>query len=136
MKRIVFVSTIMAILVASLSAFSAFAAPSAISKDWGQQFDALQADKNFYDHFVANHKNFVHPSDPIKIKVYLAEYAADLAKAEAIVGNRANESVNNAKGMTNAQVNHQDQTHQSAVANLAALLHDMRSLQAHLVQIG
>ncbi len=136
MKKMFVVSTIMALIVASLSAFSVFAAPSAASRAWGQQLNELQADRSFYSHFVANHKNFVHPSDPIKIKVYLTEYAVDLIKAEAIVASPANAAVTNTKNMTNRQTNSQTQAHQSAVQALAVLLHDMRALQARLVQIG
>ncbi len=136
MKKMFIVSTLMAIIVASLSAFSVFAAPSGSSRSWGQQLGELQADKNFYDHFIANHKNFVHPSDPVKIHVFLAEYAADLSKAEAIVSNSANAAPVNTKNMTSAKVNRQDQLHQTAAQDLAVLLHDMRALQARLVKIG
>ncbi len=136
MKKIFVVSTIMAFIVASLSAFSVFAAPNTSSRSWGPQLNELQADKNFYDHFIANHKNFVHPTDPIKIHVFLAEYAADLSKAEAIVSNSANAAPVNTKNLTSAEVNHQNQLHQTAAQDLAVLLHDMRALQARLVKIG
>ncbi len=136
MKKMFIVSTLMAIIVASLSAFSVFAASGGSSRSWGQQLGELQADKNFYDHFVANHKNFVHPSDPIKIHVFLAEYAADLSKAEAIVSNHTNAAPVSTKNLSSAQVNHQNQLHQTAAQDLAVLLHDMRALQARLVKIG
>ncbi len=136
MKKMFIVSTLMALVVASLSAFSVFAAPSTSSRVWGAHFDQLQADRVFYDHFVANHKNFVKPSDPIKLQVYLARYAADLSQAQAIIANPANTEALNTKNMTSRQVNSQDQTHQTAVQDLATLLHDMRNLQRRLVQIG
>ncbi len=130
------VSSIMALMVAALSAFSVFAAPSAASRSWGSQLSELQADRNFYDHFVANHKNFVNPSKPIKLQVYLARYAADLSQAQAIIANPANAALTSTKNMSNAQVNRQDKAHQTAVGDLASLLHDMRELQMNLVKIG
>ncbi len=136
MKKIVVLSTIMAVLVASLSAFSVFAAPSNLSRTWGAQFSQLQADRTFYDHFVANHKNFVNPSEPIKLQIYLARYAADLSKAQAIIDNPANAAVTNTKNMTNREVNSQDMSHQNAVQELASLLHEMSNLQVRLIQIG
>ncbi len=136
MKKIVILSTITAILTAALSAFSVFAAPSTLGRTWGPQLGELQADRAFYDHFIANHKNFANTSDPAKLQIYLARYASDLAQAEAIVRNAANQEPINTKGMTTAQVNRQDQVHQTAVSNLAVLLRDMRGLQTKLAQIG
>ncbi len=138
MKKMFIVSTLMALVVASLSAFSVFAAPSTSSRVWGAQFDQLQADRNFYDHFVANRKNFTNISttDKVKLQMYLARYAADLSQAQAIIANPANTEALNTKNMTSRQVNSQDQAHQNAVQNLATLLHDMDGLQAKLVQIG
>ncbi len=138
MKKIVVVSTVMAFIVASLSAFSVFAAPSTISRVWGKQFDQLQADRTFYDHFVANHKNFanVTGTDQVKLQIYLARYASDLSKAQAIIDNSANTEPLNTKGMTSRAVNSQDQIHQTAAQNLAVLLRDMSGLQVKLAQIG
>jgi hypothetical protein len=138
MKKIVVISTIMAFLAASLSAFSVFAAPSTLSRTWGPQLNDLQADRNFYDHFVADHKNFVNISatDQVKLQVYLARYASDLSKAQAIVNNPADAALTNTKNMSNAQINSRDQIHQSAVQNLATYLHEMRSLRVRLSQIG
>ena len=136
MKKTVVVSIIMAFVAASLSAFSVFAAPNTSARDWNKQIGELQTDQNFYNHFIANPKNFVKPSDPIKIKVFLAEFAADLNKAEAIVSNPANASAINTKNMSGVQVNRQNQAHQTAAKNLAVLLQNMRNLQARLVRIG
>ncbi len=138
MKKIVVLSTIMAVLVASLSAFSVFAAPSTMSRVWGAQLSELNADRAFYDHFVANNKNFtsVSATDKVKLQIYLARYASDLAQAEAIVKNTANQEPINTKGMTTAQVNRQDQVHQTAAGNLSVLLRDMRGIQTKLEQIG
>ncbi len=130
MKKVFVISSIMAFLVASLSAFSVFAAPSTLSRAWGSQLTELQADRNFYTHVKADHQNFVKPADPAKLQQDLNRFAIALTKAQAIVNNRANTEVLNAKGMTTAAVNRQDQAHQTAEQQLAALLHEMRDLKA------
>ncbi len=137
MKKIVVISTIMAIFATALSAFSVFAAPStadtsASAKIFGSQLDELNADRVFYTKFVSDRQNFVKPSDPLKLQKYLAHYAADLAQAESIV--KARGTVMATSKSTSAQVNAINGMDSTARANLAVLLHDMRDLQMKILQ--
>lgn len=140
MKKIVFVSTIMAFIVASLSAFSAFAAPATANAPkrseqiFGNQFRELTADRAWFNSFRTNHSNFVNVSEPLRIQQYLNRYAVALAKAEAIVKSRGTVVVTSKS--TNAQVSSITHIDQADTANLAVLLHEMRALQVRLNRIG
>lgn len=135
MKKMFVVSTIMAVIVASLSAFSVFAAPAKTSaKIFGSQLSELNADRAFYNHFKANPKNFVNVSDPLKLQQYLARYAFALAQADAVVKGRG--TIVATSKSTNAQVNAINNMDQTAEQNLAMWLHVMRDLRVRISQIG
>src|SRR5512147_2017771 len=90
-KKMFAIALIMALLSASLSAFSVLAAPSqrtAEEQIWGSRLRELDADRAFFDHFKAQHSNFVTPSHPRELQQYLNQYAFALKQAEAIVKGR------------------------------------------------
>ncbi len=133
MKKMFIVSSIMALVVASLSAFSVFAAPASTSEHiFGQQFRELQSDRNFYDHFIADSKNFVNASSPNQLQQDLARYAFALKSAEAIIAGRGTAVVTSKS--TNSQTNAINNMDQTAQQNLAMWLHMMRDLRVKISQ--
>ena len=134
MKKIFVISTIMAFIVASLSAFSVFAATASTSQTetreriGGQQLKDLQVDRAFYDHFRTDRKNFVSPSNPHQLQQDLARYAFALKKAETIIAGRGNALV------TSTSNNAFDNLDQTAQQNLAVYLHMMRDLRVKIGQ--
>ena len=128
------VSTLMALVVASLSAFSVFAAPASATSEriFGQQSKELQADRNFYDHFIADRKNFVNASSPNQLQQDLARYAFALKSAEAVISGRGTTVVTSKS--TNAQTNAINSMDQTSQQNLAMWLHTMRDLRVKISQ--
>ncbi len=136
-KKMFVVSIITALIAASLSAFSVFAAPSTTSASariFGNQLSELNADRAFLNNFKANHNNFANASDPLKLQRYIARYDFALIQADAVVKGRGTVLITSKS--TNAQVNTIDNMDQTAQQNLAIWLHEMRDLRVKMEQVG
>ncbi len=135
-KKVFAVSVVMALILASLSAFSAFAAPAPTSASeiseqiFGNQLRELNLDRVWFNDFKANHSNFVNPSEPNKLQQYLDQYGIALGKAEAIVKSRGTVVITSKS--TNAQVNTLTQLDQTNQQDLAVWLHMLRDLRMKL----
>ncbi len=132
-NKMFIVSLIMALVLASVSAFSVFAAPStksSSSRIFGAQLRDLNNDRVWLSNFKADRNNFVNAAKPLKLQQYLNQFASDLAQASAIVASRG--TVVATSQSTNAQVNSINNLDNSTEAKLAALLHDMRELREKL----
>jgi hypothetical protein len=122
-KKVMAVSLILTLVLASISVISAFAAPtpkSSSAQAFGSQLRELDTDRTWFNSVRSQPSNFISTSDPTKAQQYLAQYAFALGQAEAVVKNGGATTTNN----------------QSAQQNLATWLHVMHGLQDKLSSIG
>lgn len=128
-KMFVF-STVLAVVLATTSATSVFAAsataPSLVNHSlaalWGNQYRELQADRIIYNNFKSHHEELNSSATPAEIQQYLNQYAFALNSAEAIVLHSSPSSI--------SKVNNRDQN--TVRQQVALYLHMMRGLRAKL----
>ena len=133
-SKLVVFSTVLAVVLATTSATSAFAASATASNltnhnlatIWGSQFRELQADRAIYSNFKSKGGEINNSSTPAEIQQYLNQYAFALSQAEAIVLHGSPSS------NANLLVNNQYARRLSARQELATYLHMIRGLRAKL----
>ncbi len=112
-KQAFAVSLIMALVLASFSVVSAFAAPptpppptnnnNSLQKIWGNQFSDLVSARDWFNNFKAHPERLKNSSDQARMQRYLAEYAFALGRAEAIIKSGSpNGQANNSNGNSNS----------------------------------
>ena len=91
-KKVFAVSFIMALVLASFSVVSAFAAPptstnnnNSLQKIWGSQYSDLVSARDWFNNFKTQPGRLKNSSDQARMQRYLADYAFALGKAEAII---------------------------------------------------
>jgi len=132
-KMFVF-STVLAVVLATASATSVFAASATapnlanhnLAAIWGSQFRELQADRAIYDNFKSHAAEIRNSSKPAETQQYLAQYAFALSQAEAIVRQGSPSSTSAVK------VNNRFEKSRTAQQDLATFLHMMRGLRVKL----
>src|SRR5512138_3232612 len=139
-KKVIAVSLVIALVLASISIIGAFAAPT--SKDspsaFGNQLRELNFDRAWFNSARSDATNFVRTSDPTRAQQYLAQYAFALNQADAIVAGRGTNTANNNNNNNgNSSSNNTNNTNfGSPKGDLAGWLHTMRGLQGKLADIG
>jgi hypothetical protein len=134
-SKFVVISTVLAAVLASVSATSVFAASvtapgftnHALTKIWGNQIRELQGDRTFYDNVRMHREDISSSASPAEFQQYLNQYAYALGQAESIVlhdssslaVSEKNNNSRNVKGRTDQQ-------------DLAVYLHMMRGLRQKL----
>lgn len=133
-SKITVFSTVLAVVLATTSATSVFAASATapnltnhnFAAIWGSQFRELQADRSIYNNFKSHREEINSSSKPAEIQQYLAEYALALKQAEAILRHGSPSSTSIVK------VNNRYEKSLTAQQELAMYLHMMRGLRAKL----
>jgi hypothetical protein len=133
-SKIVVISTVLAAVLASLSATSVFAAsttaPSfpnhSLKSIWGNQIRELQGDRTFYDNVRMHREEISSSASPAEFQQYLNQYAYALGQAESIV---LHDSSSLAASEKNNNQNVKGRTYQQ---DLAVYLHMMRGLRQKL----
>ena len=133
-SKITVFSTVLAAILAAMSASSVFAAPAtastATNRDvamiWGVQFRDLQAERVFYDHIKLHPADIKNASKPAEVQQYLGQYAFALTQAEAIVLHSS------PSGTANVKVNNRFEKSLTAQQELAMYLHMLRGLREKL----
>ena len=133
-SKIVVLSTVLAAVLASVSATSAFAASatapapadSNLSSIWGNQYHELLANRIIYDHFKSHGEEIKSSASPAQYQQYLDQYAAALSRAEAILNSGTPSSTSTIK------VNSRFDKSRTAQQDLAEYLHMMRGLRQKL----
>jgi hypothetical protein len=132
-SKIAVFSSVLAVVLATVSATSVFAASATFPRRaihhlagiQGNQYRQLQADRIFYDRVKSRAAEISNSSTPAEIQQYLNQYAFALSQAEAIVRHTSSSSVSN----VNARNKNSENTLQG---QLAMYLHMMRGLRAKL----
>jgi hypothetical protein len=135
-SKIIVLSTVLAVVLATTSATSVFAASATaptinnhvLTKIWGNQIRDLQIDRSFYDNIKSHREEAGSSSTPAEFQQYLNQYGYALSQAEAIVlhdssslaASEKTDKDQNAKGRTVQQ-------------DLAVYLHMMRGLREKLL---
>ena len=135
-SKIVVISTVLAAVLATTSATSAFAASAtapgftdhALTKIWGNQIRELQGDRTFYDNVRMHREGISSSATPAEFQQYLNRYASALAQAESIV--RQDSSSLAASEKNNNSQNVKGRTYQQ---DLAVYLHMLRGLRQKLI---
>ncbi len=139
-KKVVAVSLILALVLASISVIAAFAAPTKSKSAFGSQLRELDFDRAWFNSARLNAANFVNTSDPGRAQQYLSQYAFALNQADAIVAGRGANTTNNNNNGNNSSSSNSSNTNNtnfgSAQGDLAQWLHMMRGLQGKLASIG
>jgi hypothetical protein len=133
-SKIVVFSTVLAVVLATMSATSVFAASATapnltnhnLAAIWGSQFRELQADRAIYNNFKSHREEINSSSTPPEIQQYLNQYAFALGQAEAIVLHGGPSSTSSIK------VNNRYEKGRTAQQELAIYLHMMRGLREKL----
>jgi hypothetical protein len=129
-SKFVVISTVLAAVLASVSATSVFAASAAVpaanhelKSVWGNQYRDLTEDRIAYDHFKSERNT---SSSPAEFQQYLDQYAAALSRADAIMLSSSPSST------TAVKVNNHFDASRTAQQDLAVYLHMMRGLRQKL----
>ena len=133
-SKITVFSTVLAVLLATTSVTSVFAASATapnlanhnVAAIWGSQFRELQADRAIYNNFKSRPGEIKNSSKPAETQQYLAQYAFALGQAEAIVRQGSPSSTSTVK------VNNRYERSLSAQQELAMYLHMIRGLREKL----
>ena len=133
-SKIAIFSTVLAVILATVSATSVFAASATapnlanhnLAAIWGSQFRELQADRAIYNNFKSHAAEIRNSSKPAEAQQYLAQYAFALSQAEAIVRQGSPSSTSAVK------VNNRYERSLTAQQELAMYLHMIRGLRAKL----
>jgi hypothetical protein len=124
-SKIAVFSSLLAVVLATMSATSVFAAPSGPKTIWGNQYRELQADRAFFSKLKSHTAEINRSSTPAQIQQYLNQYAFALNQAETIVLHNSSSSVPN----VNHHIGNNEKTLQG---QLAIYLHMMRGLRTKL----
>jgi hypothetical protein len=119
-QKVLTVSLVLALVLASVSIVGALAAPTLrgpLERGFGDQLRELNAARDWYNRVRSQPSNFISTSDPAKAQQYLGEYASALAQADAIVSSGGTATTSN----------------RSAKQNLSSWLHVMRGLRDKLI---
>ena len=133
-SKIAVLSTVLAVVLATTSATSVFAASATaptlanhnLAVIWGSQFRELQADRSIYNKIKLHREGINSSSSAAQIQQYLDHYAFALKQAEAIVLHGTPSSTLTVK------VNSRFEKSRTAQQDLATFLHMMRGLRVKL----
>jgi hypothetical protein len=130
-SKFVVISTVLAAVLASVSATSVFAASAGVpaanhelKSVWGNQYRDLTEDRIAYDHFKSERNT---SSSPAEFQQYLDQYAAALSRADAIIMLSSSPS-----STTSVKINNHFDASRTAQQDLAVYLHMMRGLRQKL----
>ena len=137
-SRIAVLSTVLAVVLATASATSVFAASTtttqkpapafsaAMEKAWGPQIRDLQIDRTFYDTLRSHPAELSSSNSSSQNQQYLDQYAFALKQAEAIVRSGIPSAV------ASVNVTKWSSRNLTAQQNLAMYLHMIRGLRTKL----
>lgn len=133
-SKIVVFSTVLAVILATASATSVFAASATapnfsthnLAVVWGNQYRELQTDRTFYNEFKSHREEINSSSSAAEIQQYLNQFAFALGQAQAIVLHGTPSSTSTVK------INSRFERSRTAEQDLATFLHMMRGLREKL----